>query len=289
LVYDLYYRSADLAAGDTVFLRVIAVHLKAGSTASDESSRTAMANALMTWLGQNNTIPNVLLTGDFNTGTSSEDAYQAFVANTNASIRFYDPINTPGNWGSNSIYAYTHTQSTRTNAENDGGSNGGLDDRFDFILAGEAMQNASSTIKYVPGTYTAMGNDGNSHNEAITSSSALTSALRTSLYMCSDHLPVYADFAFDVTVVGNREALAQSAGTLEMRGNPITHTLAFTPLPTPVAQCQVIDVAGRVVLSPSNSDASLGTISVSELPAGAYWLQVTDASGRRFGARFIKI
>jgi hypothetical protein len=286
LVYDLYYLSPDLALGDTVFIRVISAHLKAGSTTSDQTTRTAMAQSLMTWLETNNTIDNTLLTGDLNLGTSSEGAYQLFVAYATPSLRFHDPLNTPGSWGSSSSFAAVHTQSTRINSENDGGSGGGLDDRFDFILTSTAMQAPTATLRYVPGTYTAMGNDGNNYDKAITSSTALTSSLRTSLYFCSDHLPVYADFALTATPVGSPEAFS-TRNSLRLLGNPVRTQLRFAP-PTAGIRCvNILDVTGRVVLSADN-ELNSGTVQVEALTPGVYWVQVTDALGVTVGARFIK-
>ena len=166
VLYKLYYKAPDLAqTHDTAFINCLSAHLKAGSTSSDEQKRALMANNAMNWLNQHMGAGNYLFMGDFNLKKSSEQAYQAMINYSNAALRFQDPINTPGNWNNSSSYASVHTQSTHTSS-NGCASGGGLDDRFDIILASASVMNGSNHITYIPSSYKTIGNDGYHFNSS---------------------------------------------------------------------------------------------------------------------------
>ncbi|MEL6844021.1 MAG: hypothetical protein AAFP02_12495, partial [Bacteroidota bacterium] len=162
-VYTLFLKPEITQIGeDTTFLYCIVGHLKAGQGGNNESQRATAANNIMNWVAVNGVDKNILLMGDMNIYFPAEAAFQSFVANSNANIRFVDPINKTGGW-SGPANAAVHTQSTRTNSS-DCGSNGGMDDRFDMILMSPAIQNQSDGIAYVSGSYEAFGNDGTNYN-----------------------------------------------------------------------------------------------------------------------------
>jgi|GEM_PF-91886 len=197
--YVLYPNTAGLAFGDTVWLDVFVAHLKAGSSNSDEVLRDSAVAALMTALDAENTNRNRILMGDFNTQTSSDDSY---VRMTTGSWPFIDPINTPGSWHNNPSFAAVHTQCPRTTSFG-GSAGGGMDDRYDFIMINAEIQNATMDVGYVPGSYEALGNDGNIFNDAINdpaNTAAPMDLLNALLYM-SDHVPVCAKFALTDTVI----------------------------------------------------------------------------------------
>ncbi|MBU0764943.1 MAG: T9SS type A sorting domain-containing protein [Bacteroidetes bacterium] len=188
-VYRLYYNSPDLALGDTAYITCIAAHLKAGSEASDEATRADMTNAVMDYLTGTGA-GNYLFQGDFNLYNSNETAYQNLINHTNISIRFYDPVSAPGDWGTYSFKDY-HTQSTHS-SDNGCASTGGMDDRFDFILASGNIMNGTTKVQYVSDSYITIGQDGEHYNQSInsgTNNSAPDSVIQA-LYGMSDHLPV---------------------------------------------------------------------------------------------------
>ena len=79
-----------------------------------------------------------ILVGDLNLYRSTEPAYERLLVQ-NGTGYFLDPIDTPGNWHQSFTYRHIHTQSTRLQDLGDGGSTGGLDDRFDFILSSQSI------------------------------------------------------------------------------------------------------------------------------------------------------
>ncbi|MEH6537309.1 MAG: hypothetical protein V7719_13005 [Psychroserpens sp.] len=179
-----------------VFLDVIVCHLKASQGEDNEDFRLEMVQDLTTYL---NTFPassNIILAGDFNIYRSSEPAFQEIIdtANDN-SIKFEDPADRIGNWHTNPSYIDVFTQSTRTQSGL-GGSTGGFDDRFDFIMTSSFMMVGNPELSYVSDSYAAYGNNANSNcfNREINSSNCsgtdYSFTIRDALYHFSDHLPV---------------------------------------------------------------------------------------------------
>ncbi|MBK7869031.1 MAG: T9SS type A sorting domain-containing protein [Ignavibacteriales bacterium] len=101
-----------------------------------------------------------------------------------------------GSWN-NVIYSRYHTQSPRTR-QFQGGATGGMDDRFDLILMSQTIMDAGG-ITFVPGSYTAYGNDGNHYNDSInrTPNTAVGQTIANAIHYASDHIPVYVNLSFD--------------------------------------------------------------------------------------------
>lgn len=88
-----------------------------------------------------------------------------------------------------------------------------MDDRFDMILMSQAIMN-SGGITYLPGTYTAYGNDGLHFNDSINRppNNAVDQLIANALHYSSDHIPVYASFNFapsDTTITLHLVALIE--------------------------------------------------------------------------------
>ena len=87
-------------------------------------------------------------------------------ATENNNGQLFDPIDRIGHWHNNSSFADVHTQSPRTTSFG-GGANGGMDDRFDWLLVSAQLLDESSVLKYIENSYVPYGNDGNHFNDAI--------------------------------------------------------------------------------------------------------------------------
>ena len=175
---------------------IYSTHLKASTGSSNVEQRRLSARAIrddmiFRWSG---TGQPVLVMGDFNIYTSSEPAYGALTGNPIEPQQMFDPIDTPGPWNNNSLFADVHTQSTRTTNLGDGGATGGMDDRFDFILIDADLQD-SEQWDYVPDSYRAVGQDGNRFNSTVNAGTNLdvSAEVADALYFASDHLPVVVD------------------------------------------------------------------------------------------------
>ena len=226
-LYKMYYKSQQLAQGDTAFITFIVWHLAAGSSEYNETTRTQQSHILTNYMESNPSVlcNNYVLSGDFNVYTSSEEAYDNLVNNPNYLVRFKDPINRSGDWNSNRQFADIFTQSTHTGAA-DCASNGGMDDRFDFILVSNKIMNGTNKVKCLPETYHAFGQDGNRFNGSIVSpaNTAVSAQVAQALYTMSDHLPVVMDYTIDQTL-GIEEPTVQLPISIT---NPIGNTLEVT-------------------------------------------------------------
>lgn len=283
-VYTLFYNDPQLSqTNDTLFFRVAAAHLKAGNTVSDQNSREAMVNNLMGYLDDNPTPEFTLLAGDLNVYTSNEDAYQTLTNDNTQPVQFEDPMNAPGNWNQNSSFSGLHTQSTRTNSENDGGSGGGSDSRFDFILITPDAVPNTSRFHYVNGSYTTYGQDGGHFNGDVTQTTAVSSFIAGALYDMSDHYPVFADFALDVTPITSTAPLFSQAQNTRFYPNPQNGDLLNLAFPQEVAQgtqLQVTDLSGRALANYPLSRERTQQINLSGLPKGLLLLNLRNAQGQ---------
>jgi hypothetical protein len=196
-------------SGAEADLYVYGMHLKASTGSENEIQR---ANQTLATRANADALPsgsNIIYAGDFNVYTSNEQGYRNLFATGNGQAA--DPINAsylpngnPITWNNNAAYAAVHTQSTRTTALADGGATGGVDDRFDYQLVSNPLLDGNG-LSYIgptaPGTgsnpsYTALGNNGSSFNEAINdgSNTAAPASVLNALFQLSDHLPIVADY-----------------------------------------------------------------------------------------------
>lgn len=203
-VYKLKLNTVDQAT-NPVEIYVIVCHLKASSGSVNAQRRFEMVLELDSYLSTLPANTNVLLGGDLNIYTASESAFQELLDVTN-NITFVDPANRVGSWNNNPNFVDVFTQSTRTQTGM-GGTTGGFDDRFDFILTSENLL-STANITYVPDSYQVYGNNGLSscYNNAINSSacaiagSEFSFEVRDALHNFSDHLPVTLLLEADVTL-----------------------------------------------------------------------------------------
>ncbi len=199
-LYEFYFNAFGLESGalDTAFLTCIVVHLEPSITST--SLRAQQVAVLMNYLDSVNTKANYLLMGDFNVYADTETCYRMLITPDNADFTFYDPIDMPGLWSVEDDFRFYHTQSTH--ALQDGCfAYGGMDDRFDFILQSEYIQNGTRHYQYLNNSYTTAGQDGNHFNKAINDgpNSSAPADIIEALFNMSDHLPVYMDLVVDQT------------------------------------------------------------------------------------------
>jgi hypothetical protein len=190
--YKLKINSVEQTT-DPIIIDFFVCHLKASSGSSNQASRLEMVEDLVIYLDTFPADSNVVLAGDFNVYSDSEPAFQRLIDNSN-NIVFVDPADRIGSWHNNSSYVDVMTQSTRTQTGL-GGSTGGFDDRFDFIMTSENMT-ANPELSFVSGSYDVYGNNDNTdcYNQSINSSDCagadFSFTIRDALHSFSDHLPV---------------------------------------------------------------------------------------------------
>jgi len=174
---------------------VYSSHLKASNTAADAAERNTGAIALRNNADALGANQHIMFMGDWNMYTSSEAAYITMTGAGNSQC--FDPLG-PGNW-TGAANAIKHTQSPRLATGALVG--GGVDDRFDFLLANGEF-NDGDGLSLIPGTYRTLGNDGahfdqdinNGNNTYFPGNIARSNALADALWAATDHLPVVADY-----------------------------------------------------------------------------------------------
>lgn len=288
VAYDLYYDDPLLGnTHDTVKVKIITAHLKSSNAVADRVVRDTETRIVMRYLNRLTDTTNFVMLGDFNLYKSSEAAYQNLTATTNTLARLNDPTGMPGNWDENAAFAAIHTQSPRTTQLSDQGASGGLDSRFDFLLVSDAMMNGTRGIRYIPGTYTAFGNDGQHYDKTLTDAPAhpsLPASIIQALYNCADHLPVYADFTITPKIIipPTPNAIAQKNALKEMVtiANPFSASIYCQVLRNDLQlSYQLLSSQGALIQS-GLLDHNAHAIDVSQqLPAGLYFLQLRDNKG----------
>lgn len=283
-VYDFRFKNDD--SGDMVLTCVVA-HLKAGSSSSDQGGRKIMAENTMSYLETNYRDKNVLIMGDFNVYTSTEPAYQAFTNQTAyPNSYFIDPLYPygVGSWNNNGLYAEYHTQSTHKDSDDSCHSSGGMDDRFDFILMSENIYGGREGIRYIGGSYNALGNDGRRFNKSINQpfNYAVSQEVADALFVNSDHIPVTMELA--VTYNYDVEEYAETVMNYDVFPNPATDQVNIRFYQDNLGKANILlfNTLGQVVYSDVFSvDNSLSeyVIPVDNLPKGFYFLRITNADG----------
>ncbi len=277
--YHLYYKEPNMnASTDTVYLWLYSCHLKAGSFDTDEDERELQAISFKNYLQNSNRNGNIIVGGDFNFYRSSEPGCQALLYNGNTTLN--DPMNSLGNWNNNSFYSNLHTQSTRTSSGFGGGSTGGMDDRFDIIFTSNDVIQGNNRLRYLPGSYKAIGQDSNRFNSTVNSgtNTSVPQDIANALFYASDHLPVYMEMVIE-GVVGVQEieeivanyyfdkSISQMNLTLKSNYNN--------------NQVEVYDVTGkRVFVSGILNDAKEIQISLPTLNSGVYLAKISNDKGQ---------
>jgi len=272
------YEFSSSALGDETFF-MYSGHLKASSGQDNEQRRLAECQVLRGELDEHPAGTLFMMCGDFNLYSSFEPAYQYLLAlGDNPDGRLLDPINRPGQWNNSVSFADIHTQSPRTESFG-GGATGGMDDRFDFILASAAWMDTTGA-KILPQTYKAYGNDGLHFNQAINdgTNNAVPDSVADALHGMADHLPVVADVVLrqSGTSVEPLPPVVTSMELLHAYPNPFNASLTVDIAPSHrFGKLAVYDVMGRqsklIPLAPSTSLQSL-SIDFSQQPSGSYFL-----------------
>jgi hypothetical protein len=294
-IYKLYYNSSDLPyTNDTAFVICIVAHLKAGSDSDDLAERADETNRLMNHLNNIGVADNYVFMSDFNIRSSFEESFQNIINYANAAIRFYDPIDKPGDWHNNTSFTDYHTQSTHTN----GGNcpvGGGMDDRFDFIMISNNIKNGLDNVEYINGSYWAVGEDGQHFNKAINSLPTNTSVpadILDALYNMSDHLPVIMDVKVDKTLSIKETGKNYFADV--RYNNPVKDKLNLSF--KTINNCQnikieIISIIGQKIFK-NDFEVSHGSINFSipleHIKKGIYLLKIYDSKGNSFVGKFIK-
>lgn len=284
-VYELFLKTPTLAAGDTIKLVCIVAHPKAGE--EYEGQRRALMQIAMDYVNTHYPSDNVLIMGDFNMYSANESGYRLLTKTySNPDVRFVDPlysVNGVGEWHNNSQFVNFHTQSTRSSSSQCF-SSGGLDDRFDFILMADEIMFSYNHLRYVQGSYKAVGNDGSHFNQSINqgNNTAVPAAVAQALYDCSDHLPVTMKIATDVHLgVDDNEAQSLFASVAPNPASDKAQVHFFNPSQGQV-QFELYSLQGQLMQRESanfSEGAQQFELLLEGLIKGFYMLRIRHKDG----------
>ena len=284
-VYELYMKTPGLAAGDTVKLVCIVAHPKAGQ--GYEASRRALMQIAMDHVNQYYPTDNVLIMGDFNMYGASESGYRLLTQTySNPAICFMDPLSFlggVGEWNNNNQFAPFHTQSTRSYSE-ECFSGGGLDDRFDFILMADEIAFSYKHMRYVQGSYKAIGNDGRHFNQSVDqgTNTAVPAEVAEALFDGSDHLPVTMKIAVDVHLgVDDNETQSLQASVAPNPARDLATVSFYNPAQGQV-QFDLYSLQGQLMQHASDAfgeGSQQFEFDLQDLPKGFYLLNIRHQNG----------
>ncbi len=174
-------------------------------------------------------------------------------------------------WHDNYVYAYAHTQSTRNEQLPDGGSGGGLDDRFDLVLC---SPNFLDTVGlFMPAeSYIILGNDGRHLNKSINSGMnyAVPDEIARALYFASDHLPVSV-------IIMDGYSKPIEIKELAIYPNPMRKQ-AYIKLPHlddfKMAKITITNILGQRIYEIESSNPYTVSISKDKLNVGVYFIHI---------------
>ena len=284
-VYELYLKTPNLAAGDTIKLVCIVAHPKAGQ--GYEANRRALMQVAMEYVNQHYAKDNVLIMGDFNMYSANESGYRLLTHSYGSNeICFMDPLASlggVGEWNNNSAFAQFHTQSTRSYSE-ECFSGGGLDDRFDFILMNDWIAFSYNHMRYLQGSYHAVGNDGKHFNMSVDqgSNTAVPAEVAEALFDASDHLPVTMKITVDVHLgVENNEAQSLQASVAPNPAKDIAQVHFFNPSQGQV-QFELYSLQGQMMQCASgifDEGSQQFEMPLHDLIDGFYLLSIKHQNG----------
>ena len=183
-------------------LTIYTAHLKAST--GYEAQRLAECVGIRDSMNVMPAGMHAMLCGDLNFyKASTEPGYHKLLeSQANNNGRLFDLLPT-GDWHDSSVFAWYHTQSTCLSGTcAPGAANGGMDDRFDFILPTYNMLTGQG-LSVIPDSCIAVGNDGLHLNKNITDLPTIPegAVYATALQLASDHLPLRVDLQLPAMIV----------------------------------------------------------------------------------------
>ncbi|MCK5029089.1 MAG: T9SS type A sorting domain-containing protein [Bacteroidales bacterium] len=293
--YKFYFNSDDLeTTNDTAFLYCVVAHLKSSDDLSSRTQRAYETSLIMDYFESIGEKGNYLVMGDFNVYSPTEECFQNFIDPDNSWYTFNDPSNQIGDWSSNYDYRYSHTQSTHSSAGCH--ASGGMDDRFDFILASDYIMNGTDHFEYISNSYKAVGQDGSNYNGSlnVSSNAVVPNTVAQALYNMSDHLPVYLEMKVDQNLGAPLAIQKIHLDEMQMTfNNPVYDYLNLNISISKKQQVNIdiISVNGQVEFQ-EKVNLAIGnnkkTISVIGLESGVYIVRLYKNNGQVYASKFIK-
>jgi hypothetical protein len=278
--YRLFYNNAAyISQHDTIFFYLYIAHLRSSTGTANAQSRLLEVNKFEEHLNKVPNRQNIFFGGDFNFYDNTEPALNTLIAV--GPYQFFDPLDSIGNWHDNAQYSHIHTQSTRVR-QFGGGATGGLDDRFDFIMVNNDIMKGSDQMKYIPGTYKTLGNDGHHLNDSLTAfplDPEIPDSVTYALYNQSDHLPVIMNVYLNYDASIQEQNNSGETQLLKSFPNPVSDRCNIT------LSCKHIDDADISIFDMIGNKVSASNIVLHNGNNNI----MLDFNNYREGVYFIKI
>ena len=265
------------------------LHLKASKGSENELARSDQVKELKNYISETNS-NFYIVAGDFNIYSTTESAYKDLFSITESGKgNLHDLINVVGTYNDPSN-ANIHTQSTRT-SQFGGGSHGGLDDRFDFILFSDSLM-YGDRIFVIDSTYKSFGNDGMHYNSAlnVVPNQQVSMNIANSLHDASDHLPVLVKIIFSNEKI-HREVLNVESYSVSDKllfyPNPSKNKLNIQSDDHKINKLEIYSLNGTKILD-KNINSYSCTIDVSKINIGNY-LIILNFKNFTQKIKFVKI
>ena len=159
-----------------------------------------------------------------------------------------------------------------------------MDDRFDFILMSENVYSGAKGIRYMNGSYHAIGQDGNHFNSSINSPTNhdVSQEVANALFYNSDHLPIKMELLYGGNLDVNE--LNVSALSYDIFPNPASENINIRFYQNNLGQANILlfNTLGQIVYNNNVSVydcLSEYVIPVENLPKGVYFLKITNVDG----------
>ncbi len=272
-------------------LTFFTAHLKASDGNEEELQRWEEAKELAKLVETKDENFQYILGGDFNIYGPEEKSY--LLLKDSLKVALVDPLwDAQKPWRRNeSAFRGIYSQSTRTENLGDGGSTGGLDDRFDFLLFSHQFF-SSPHLKYLEESYQTIGNDGAHFNTSIIDggNSAVPDSIAEALYRASDHMPVISKIVYTTKTATSPIAHAGADKVASIGESVILDgSQSYDPNGTIVEYSWVQTAGPEVTLSNTNGVQTVFTVpDVNRSTAWTFQLSVTDNDGET-GTDFINV
>jgi hypothetical protein len=312
-LYKLYYKDPYLSkTHDSTFLYFILNHTVSGtSPAQRDQQDTLNIDALKKMFYH---APNLISMGDFNTHSSGEVGYQAYVNNSDTSFLFDDQpffpdhlLSYPIDWdASPSLAKYQLNTSTRLSGTypNSCGASSGGKDWYEHLFTSRWLINNIDYIKYIGNSYVTIGNDGKrvgiSENDSTTygKNTSAPSNIINDIFFLSDKYPIMASYLVTFDSLGNGPAdPVLGIASLQSEQEPIKvnnpvhdDIIVYFPANILGEKCQATcyDVCGRQLFTDEFNTASVVHLSSTTLIPGTYIIRFQTGK-QSFVARIIKM
>ncbi len=318
-LYKLYYKDPLLATThDTTFLYVLLNHTESGNSSTNRDQQVAQ---VMTALkAEFHHLPNLISMGDFNFHASTEAGYQSLIADADTGFRFSDPpynpdaaLAYPSDYDSNpGAFAPYLTTSTRKSSSvpNRCGTSGGGKGWYDHIFISPWIRNNANYVRYIPGSYKTIGNDGHRTGVSINDNStfvnnAAPSAVINALFNFSNKYPVMMqvevapntagislpDPEINATAVSDAKPADGEEGIVAFQ--PVAEWLKIRfpqSMLGETLQVAVFDLLGRrLLLNTVPVNTQMLELPVGHLPSGAFVLCISGKGTPVYRQRFAKL